>query len=397
MTQLIARIGAQDAALAEALAAGRRAHQPHRVVIEAQVAADGRISEAARRAGIPLLIDPMTHFLQGRQHPRDAWAQLPYGSCPPQTAADLQGPGRVAALVQLTVDQQVAHGASMIIPPYVQIDRSQDEWTAVQVQLWRATRRYLDRQGLHLPVLAVVACGWRQLERCAWPDGLSLLLRSLANDLGPAEVALAASKTDQGTRPSERVSSLVAVIEDVSALWPVIAWQQGILGEVAVAAGATGYESGLGWRETCDLRQQMRSRQTPSDGGSARPVYIAALGRSIPKRSVRLLLSHPRIAAGLTCLDQDCCPGGQHDLHGDPRAHALTARRRGLETLAATATASWRWNHLAQKAATGLALAERINTVAGKTDGVSRVSTGALEATLSLADHRRQTARGLAA
>ena len=45
----------------------------------------------------------------------------------------------------------------------------------------------------------------------------------------------------------------------------MLAWQQGLLGEACVALGARGYETGLGWREACDLRKAMSSRARPRD------------------------------------------------------------------------------------------------------------------------------------
>lgn len=94
----------------------------------------------------------------------------------------------------------------------------------------------------------MLALGWRELDRARWPVGLSLLRACLQRELRPGELALAASRVDAGVRPAERISAYAAVIGRMRRHWPVLAWQQGTLGEVAVAAGAAGYECGIGWR-----------------------------------------------------------------------------------------------------------------------------------------------------
>jgi hypothetical protein len=78
---------------------------------------------------------------------------------------------------------------------------------------------------------------------------------------------------------------LVLMIERLRRNYPVIAWQQGHLGEISVAAGALGYECGIGWREGCDLGTAMNAhRKSPSSGPrAARPVFVPKLGRSIPQ------------------------------------------------------------------------------------------------------------------
>lgn len=395
MVELLVRAGVQDTALMERVLAGHRERRPSRVVVDAHAAAASpRLTAAAVAAGVPFLVDPQTHYLQDYQHPSDPWAQLPYGHPEISTPADLLAPGRADEVTSAAIEHQVAHGATMLLPPYVHITRADDGWTQVQAAMWSATRRSLDRGGINLPVLAVLALGWRLIERPTWPQTLDPLLRSLAT-LSPAEVALAASKVDAGAHPEHRISSMVAVVERISGAYPVIAWQQGTLGETAVAAGAIGYECGIGWRERCDLGSHMTQRRRPSadTAGLARPVYIDPLRRSLPKATIRALTAKPGIIAELTCLDPTCCPNGRRALLEDARAHAITSRLRSLHDLMEPAHPAWRWHHLARTARSGLALADRINTVTARSGDVSRIETAALHATLSLADHRRQTLR----
>ncbi len=68
------------------------------------------------------------------------------------------------ALVQAVVDYQVKHGATAVIAPYVHIERPDSGWIPVQASLWRRTKAYVEAAGINLPVIAVVAVGWRCLH-----------------------------------------------------------------------------------------------------------------------------------------------------------------------------------------------------------------------------------------
>lgn len=88
--------------------------------------------------------------------------------------------------------------------------------------------------------------------------------------LQPAEVALAVSKIDQGAHPEDRLADLYAVIERLRRRrLPVLMWNQGTLGEACVAAGAAGDETGIGWRERCDLRAGMSDYRPHRPAASA--------------------------------------------------------------------------------------------------------------------------------
>lgn len=395
MAELLLRAAAQDAALMERVMAGPCERRPSRVVVDAHVAAASpRLAAAAVTAGVPFLIDPQTHLLQDYQHPAHPWARLPFARPEICTPADLLASGRADAIAAGAVEYQLTHGATTVLAPYVHIAQPDDGWTDVQAALWHATHRYLDRQKINSPVVAVVAVGWRLLDRPLWPLSLDPLTRLLPA-LNASEVALAGSRVDDGAHPEHRLTSLIAVVGRMSARYPVIVWQQGTLGEAAIAGGAIGYECGICWRERCDLGAAMTRHRRPltAAAGVARPVYVDALRRSIPKATVRALMVKPRITADLTCLDPTCCPNGRRDLLEDPRAHAITWRLRSLRELTAPEQPAWRWHHLAGVSRTGVALAERINTIADRAGGVARVDTAALRATRAVADNRRQVQR----
>jgi hypothetical protein len=129
MAQLLMRASTLDAALLRRIY-GLDGHQaaaaqPNRIVVDAHVPVSSRggdIVSAARRAGVPLLIDPQTFYLQGSQHNDDPWALLPYGR-PDKLSASHVDPFVQDELIAQVINYQVSHGATAIIPPYVHLDR----------------------------------------------------------------------------------------------------------------------------------------------------------------------------------------------------------------------------------------------------------------------------------
>lgn len=390
MAELLIRAGLQDVAFVERVMSGPRDRRPDRLVVDAHVAVkDSRISEAALTAGVPFMIDPQTHFWQDVQHPHDAWANLPFGRPGAMTPSDFLRPGVASALASAAIRFQLDHGARALLLPYVHIERTNTGWVEAQRALWRASDAYLRENRLRLPIIGVLALGWRLLDRSSWSTGLRPLLAAL-EPIGITEVALAASKVDQGAHPEERIASMLATIRRASKKAPVIAWQQGVLGEVAVAAGAIGYECGLGWRDRCDLGMSMTRRRRPQAGFGPRPVFVPPLGRSLAPQRLRAVLGSPTIAASLTCLDVTCCPAGKAALLQDGRGHGLRSRLRDLRSVSAPARAAWRWNQVAIDARDRLATLQAINVYTQRADLGFSLSTDVQKAVILTADSRRQ-------
>lgn len=400
MAELLVRAGASDAALMRRVWASRRPGRPlpaaDRLVVDAPTAnAEPALTADARKAGVPVLIDPQTYLLQDEQPPDDRWLALPFARADAVTPSILLAPAVADRLVHTCLTYQLDHGASALIPPYVHLGDHADEWQLAQAALWDATSRWLRAQDVQVPVLAVVAVGWRLLDRAAWPQTLPLM--EAMRRLGPREVAVAASRVDAGAHPDQRLASFVATVRRFRRLAPVIAWSQGSLGEVAVAAGAVGYETGIGWRERCDLPAfSARRRRRGSGAFGPRPVYLAALKRSIPKGHLEVLLAERRLAPDLLCMDDTCCSRGRESLLGDARLHAIDQRAASLLRLSRAEHPSWRWNALAVHADAGLRLAGRINVLADRHPHVRHVDTTALRAVKVVADTRRYALRHVA-
>ena len=193
---------------------------------------------------------------------------------------------------------------------------------------------------------------------------------------------------------------LVLMVEQLRNDHSVLLWQQGRLGELGIAAGAQGYETGIGWRERCDLPATMSSRRRAQSGGSrsGRPVFVAPLGRSVDKRSLEEICHHRDIWTRLICTDTDCCPDGGRAILDNGRGHTVVQRARRLSELGRIETPVWRWQNLAEAADRGLELASRINRLAHTSSSITRVDTRALFAISSVSHLRRldQRASGVA-
>jgi hypothetical protein len=396
--ELTLRVGTPDEKFVRrlyGLAPGTRPapYRPGRLVVNAHVPLSAKgvaIAASARQAGVPFLVDPETTYLQDYQHPAAEWSAVPFAVQGAQTPADLMSTASQDDLVRQVVDYQIAHGASAVIAPYVHVEKPDSGWIRVQAGLWRRTALYLEAGGINLPVIAVVATGWRCLHPLRGVPGLGEMWNALSM-LEPSEVALAASKVHAGTNPADRIVELLMLVDNFSRTYSkVTMWQQGLLGEACVIEGAAGYECGIGWREKCDLQAGMARYRRPSTGHpAARPVYIAELGRSVPKKRLGLARNKRKVWARLVCPFADCCAPGGDDLLGDARMHSVVTRARELEQLDATRATRWRWNRLTQRMAAGIALANDLNALATPSSGLPGVETRSMHAIWQVANARR--------
>lgn len=395
--ELTTRVGAADELLVRRLyglvpGISPAPYRPARLVVDAHVplgAGGADLATVARQAGVPFLVDPETIYLQDVQHTGAPWAKVPFARTTASTPADLMGTAPQEALVKSVIDYQMAHGATQLIAPYVHIERPTPGWVQVQAGLWRRTASYLKQAGINLPVIAVVAIGWRCLHPTRGVPALSDLWTALAA-LDPAEVAVAASKVHLGARPADRIVELLMLVRELTTTYKVTMWQQGLLGEACVIEGAAGYECGIGWRDKCDMQNRMTQHRRPSSGHpGARLVYVYELGRGVSKRRLELARTKRAVWSRLICPFADCCSPGGDDLLGDARRHSVIARARELDQLNATSAPRWRWNRLTQRYAEGLDLAVRLNALSPSTSAVPGIETFSLHALHQVANARR--------
>lgn len=395
--RLTIRVGAADGQFVRGLyglipGTARAPHRPARLVVDAHVPLTSRgeqLAQIARQAGVPFLVDPETAYLQDIQHPGAPWCAVPYTISPACTPADLSSTAEQVALVKAVVDYQVLHGATAVIAPYVHVETPTHGWAAVQAGLWRRTAAYVAQAGINLPVIAVVAIGWRCLHPIRGVPALGEMWDALAS-LAPHEVALAASKVHMGAHPEDRIAELLMLVRGLSATYPVTMWQQGLLGEACVIEGAAGYECGIGQREQCNLPNRISQYRSPSSGHPGpRSVYISELGRGVPKRRLELARTKRALWARIICPFSDCCAPAGHDLVGDARRHSVITRARDLEQLDAAPVTTWRWHRLNERLRDGLMIADQLNALAPRSRAIPAIDTTGLRAISEVANARR--------
>lgn len=398
MSELIIRPGRNDnRVVADLLAAsaGVRSLRPvlHRLVLDATVAADRpSFAQAAQASGTPLLIDPLTFLLQGDVAEGDAWARLPYGRAPAIPAGELADPAAQRALVTSTVDFEIDHGATGVIPPYVLVG-DDPAWLPVATDLLARTRDLLDRRRLGLPMVAVAALSYpRRSGIVSWRLRLDRLAAAAA-EAGADRIALAISGTGAPADGHDRVRLLLSATGRLAGQGQrVLAWRQGLLGPGAVAAGADGYECGIGLREVCNLAGLSASRRPDRTGTPYSPpagVFIAPLGRSLPRQAAAVLLADRTVAPRVVCDDHRCCPQGAQSTLADPRPHAVRARAAALADLDRMPSSPWRLNAIARWADNGAVLADLASRVLQAAGRKEQIRSSALNALAGVADMLR--------
>jgi hypothetical protein len=341
------------------------------VVADASVAAQRPLlGKTAAAAGIPYIIDPVTPLLQDEQAPDHAWARLPFAAADQQTPAGLSHPALQDELLERTFDFQREQGATLLVPPYLYSARRDDGWFDVNLQLLRRAARYLEQQGIDLPVVPVFAASLLEFgPRATWQTGLDRFL-DVAADMNLRFVALSWSASQPGKEGYTKLAHLFTATRHAAGRVPVIGWRQGLYGLALTACGAAGYETGAGQSERCHYPEFWARRRPQDDDaessahGSAY-VYFSTFGRSLPRNAGRALLDNASVRGSLVCVDDaGCCPDGAKSMIGEWREHAIRSRARELQEMQRMpASIAWRLNRIARGADRSLADARLANAV----------------------------------
>jgi hypothetical protein len=392
---LTLRVGAADEAFLRGLfglAPGTRraVWLPDRLVVDAHVPLSApALAGVARAAGRPYLIDPETYYLQDTQHASAPWTRVPFGTAHEVSWLEWCDDRFLEALVKSVIDYQLDHGATMLIPPYLQIDTPGNRMIAVQADLLRRSAAYLRACDIHVPVVVVIATGWRCLHPTQGVPALADVWAATA-EVDPEEVALAASRVNRGKSASDRIAEFLMLVRRLSATYKVTAWQQGMLGELAVVEGAAGYETGLGRREECDLQaRKAQGRRALKGPITPRAVYVDTVARSVPKRRLEIASRSSRLWRQLVCTDPECCSPGGADLLRDARRHTVISRVKRLAEIDNISNTRWQWVDIATRAQVGLDLGAQLNRLAARTSATPGVELEALAAVREVADARR--------
>jgi len=251
------------------------------LVADASVAAERvQLRKVAAAAGIPYLIDPVTPLLQDEQAPDHPWARLPFATAERHTPAELLHPELQDELIERTLDFQREHGATLLIPPYLYSPKPGDGWFEVNLQLLRRSARYLEREGIDLPVVPVFAASLREYgPQSSWAKGIDRYL-AIADTMNLRYVALSWSASAPGKESYAKLAHLLTATQHAATGRSVIGWRQGLYGLSLAACGAAGYETGAGQTERCHyptFTATRRPQTSPPDGDSG-PRWLVFYG-----------------------------------------------------------------------------------------------------------------------
>ena len=336
------------------------------VVADASVAAQRpQLQRITTDAGVPYLIDPVTPLLQSEQAPTDSWAALPFAQPEPLAPGDIND-YVLDELAERVIDFQRSTGATHLIPPYFYSNKRDDVWWRANLTLLRRTGQHLDREGVNLPVIPVLAVSLREYgPEMTWERGLDTYLAA-TSELNTESVALSWSWNNPSRSKQAALALLLGATAHAASRSSVIGWRAGTFGLALAAAGANGYETGIGERESLHYVSLAASRRPKPDSNQPRAqayTYFSEFGRSVPRRAGEAILQDPRIMGSFVCSpDNNCCAEGVDSMLHQWREHTVRERRRELTQLESMPAArAWRLNHIEQKAERAIVLATSAN------------------------------------
>lgn len=369
---------------------GRRVPMRALVLDAPTAAAQAGLRESAQSAGIPLLIDPLTHLFQDEQAPSSGWAALDFADSRTFSPSQFTSDAALDQLIHRTLSFQLEHGASVLIPPYFHAKTPDDPWFQVQLAVNRRTTAYLRGEGINVPTAPVLAGSLRGFgSRSSWARGVDTFLGSLSNlNVRYVPLALSSSRAQRGDT-EDRLGAYLATVHHIAGMADAIAWRQGQYGLAAVAAGAIGYQTGPGTDERCDLSAFARARRPKLQKSSPRMpkrVYIGRFGRSLSSQTIEALIGNGYLRGALACADATCCPDGISSMLADWRQHAVRSRARELDDIRKMPNAAWRLNHIARQAERAADDARAANEVLGKAGVSERVPEASFRALTAVLD-----------
>lgn len=366
-----------------------------RLVADAQTAVlRPTLAEAAHLSGVPYVIDPLTPLLQDPTDPSDSWVKrVPFGDEAGLEPADFNS-AKIDELAASVVEFEVEHKATVIVAPYLYAAEPGDPAFTVSLQLLIATRRYMRRNDVNLPLMAVFCGGWRSFAyKDRWGPGVDRFLAN-AIDVDPQSLAMCLTPAGKDIDSYAKVERIFAAAKRFAGSGvPTTAWRQGMFGPGLVAAGLDGYETGAGTRERADVRDLITRKKPKPGGRSGGPtpqmVYLEGLGRSVTIDVARALLGDLDTRARLICDDESCCPHGVDSMLDNRTRHTINARAERMRDLNAMPHTAWRLHQVAKDAQQAVRTTKRATLALRKAGIKTKLEPTAQEALARVAEHLR--------
>lgn len=328
------------------------------------------LADAVAAVGVPYLIDPNTHFLQTDLRASDSWAKLPYGQAKALTPSDLSTDSSRNDLIDRVVAFQVEGGATAVIAPYLYSSNIEDPWFEISTDLLRRTAQHMEMVGIRFPLIAVLCAQLQSFGATKNGAGSGLdAFAAAARASNASAIAVCLSPAGSQHDGYAKVLRLFRAFDRMQkSTLPILAWHQGVYGPALVAAGAAGYESGIGTNEQTDVLRALSNRRPKQDGqkrlgGAAPGIFFAAFGRSISPAIGSALLGNIRMRAKIMCDDENCCPLGVRSTLEHHREHAVRSRSRSLTVLNEMPQRAWRLHRIASEARAAATLLDQANKI----------------------------------
>jgi hypothetical protein len=211
------------------------------------------VHEIAIKATDLLIIDPVTsHLLYPDARKKPSYKKLPYPEdINPEVLFSSQT-DRFEKIIVPSVDDQIKKQANVIIAPYFYAVDTDDFKFTLNLTLLSETIKYLEKNGINLPIIANISIGKESLHRAPvlkyiidlYKDNKDKLLGYLIciNDLNPEKADL------------DQLNGLSYLVFNLSGEKHVFVKYIGGFGEVLSAIGATGISSGLDGGEIFSIK-----------------------------------------------------------------------------------------------------------------------------------------------
>jgi hypothetical protein len=316
--------------LADLHAAGRLPFR--RAVFDAShVMEQIELLNAFRASGCEIVLDPnFAEMAAVGRFNSSSLQSLPWANPErPWTAEDF-GRGRNNDAAKAIAEFAVKLGVNVVLAPSHLIERHEDAWRTIDLQMCEALRHELNRSGG-----SGIAIDFQLITTSA------LLKDSLSRGVLAAHVAelpienvwlrtsgFGATATGAGTRH---------FVESVRALHnigrPLIADSTGGFAGLAVAAfgGVGGLSHGVCQKES--FRAGDWKTPPSGGGGSATRAYVHELDRYFTEPQLTAIFDAPGGRSRFACRDTSCCPHGGEDMLENAHAHFITQRSRQFDDL----------------------------------------------------------------
>ena len=373
---IVLRIGYNDHHLVADFLANRPAGVSGIVVEAKHVYRHSSVIEAARDAGVDVVVETLTDRLAVEGYDP---GMLDYADSYPFGPDQLGSLAARAEFVERVVEPQLDLNPGTVVAPHHFSDDA--EALGLNLELARLT---VHEYGSDFQVTAV--CSVRR-TLLAEPNAA----REAAERYSEAGVNRVELRLSPLGGPREGIQKVKSVFDNLRALReynvPVTFGFQGIIGEVAYALGlADSYSTGIGDREQYDFKSAIASQQRNAEARrngekrrsrrAAPRVLLTGAGVQVSAEVAKALYGDPAIRARLACRLGSCADSIDGPTQ-DPKQHFLHSRAHSIQEIDRLPP-GWRMNHERDQLQKAIELCETINSHHLKA-GMKKVEVRTLE------------------